>query len=127
MWTARRARWNIWKRTGVNWDYVESQRMKAIIRHQRRVNGCANQCMSRNMSTNCSITSDECCCKLKDAKPCTCSSSNRSLTQHAESSKLHKRSHAKKTSVERSEFMRSPEVKSAKPLVHPCSNILVGD
>ena len=105
IWPARRARWNLWRKTGVNWLYVESQWIEATLRHQRRLNGCPQKCTSRTLSTNFSRMKDESCCKVKSAKPCVSSSFTQSQKQNTMSSRLHRRTRAKKTRVEQSKTM----------------------
>ena len=36
MWSVRRARWQAWKKFGVDWDFVEQQSRIVDIRHSRR-------------------------------------------------------------------------------------------
>ena len=101
--------------------------MEAPIRRQRRLNGYPQKCKSRSSSTNSSIRLFECCCNVKNATPCACSSSNRSSKQNTASSIMHRQSRAKKTQIERLKtmIMRSPEGKRSEPLVHSCSNDLI--
>ena len=38
VWSARRARWQTWKKFGVDWEFVKQQSRIADIRHARRLN-----------------------------------------------------------------------------------------
>ena len=37
VWSARRARWQTWKKFGVDWDFVEQQSRIVDIKHSRRL------------------------------------------------------------------------------------------